>query len=175
MFYVTAQQPGQTSLRDIGPVLPVIVSGPSGQVRTLAAVDTGSEVSSADRGLLDQIGARQVGTILIQSVMGAQVVPIYAADLLTDAGFTLTGGLPGILGDTLPPPIQALIGRDVLRQMVLHYDGLQGAWYLASYAPVPETGPAPGLRVAAALGTGLGVAILLGEWLEGRRQNRGRK
>jgi len=104
------------------PLVPVVVRGPAGAVRTKALLDTGAAVSMAKDAILRAVGA--VPTAITQSVMGAvgpataatriytgvSVVPqaLPGADLVAPSDAVLRGGLnPGL-------PEGVVLGEDVL-------------------------------------------------------------
>lgn len=112
------------------PTLPVVLAGPKGAVLVNALIDTGSTMCSADQGLLDQLGLRPHGVTPVQTIVGVSNVAVYTAEIRTTDGCVLLPAGSHILGDSLPPPIQVLIGRDVLAGAKLNYDGPGGAWRL---------------------------------------------
>lgn len=155
--------PGAPTLQQDGANLQVDVYVPAtGQTRTVTAqIDSGSTDTGASAALLEGMGAPVVGSMPIGTPSGDVTDEIYAADLLYQ-GVNLTANLPlrGILGETLPAPVQALIGRDVLENYDFSYAGPQGAWTLSGQelAPVPPLAT----RVWAGLGLmALGAAVLL--------------
>jgi hypothetical protein len=113
-------------------VLPVVVMGPSDVVRTNALVDTGSSASSVDEHVLQRIGALRQGTTRIVTVTGPSQVPVYRAQVQTEAGTLLVDHLDEILGDHLPGDVQVLLGRDALAQLNFTYDG-GGVWTMGTH------------------------------------------
>lgn len=137
---------GQAVLEQDGPVIPVEIAVPSAleqQLKSqnkavpphhkgLALIDTGATISAVDdviiRGLgVPPVGVRNVGTPggnVRQNVYPAKFIfPImrgFSIDFATALGANLSG-----------QPVQALIGRDVLKNMLLNYHGPTGQVYLA--------------------------------------------
>ena len=155
--------PGAPTLQQDGANLQVDLYVPAtGETRTITAqIDSGSTDTGADAAVLQAMGASVVGSMPIGTPGGNVTDEIYAAELLYQ-GVNLTANLPlrGILGETLPAPVQALIGRDVLENYDFNYAGPQGAWTLSGQelAPVPPLAA----RVWAGIGLmALGAAVLL--------------
>jgi predicted aspartyl protease len=146
-----------------GPTVPVILVGPRGTVVTRALIDTGSEVSSADVHLLQQVGAPQTGTVQIQTVAGVSTVPVYAAALQMVDGKPLLDG--GILGDSLPGDVQVLIGRDVMAHARFTFDGPLGAWSLDSRSADGLSAWTIGEGILVGNVLTVGVALLIGALL----------
>lgn len=179
---IYVEQPGAAPLAASGALLPVRLAGPQGAVDTQALVDSGSTLSSADRTLLESVGATQIGTVTVQVVVETVQLPLYGgAAILGPGGQSLSAGLRGIIGDSLAAPTQVLIGRDVLSAWDLVYDGPTGQWVLAGPLGSPlgspvVTAPAATLAgavvAAAALGAGAGLVV---DWLVWTRRGRPRR
>jgi hypothetical protein len=103
----------------------------------LALIDTGASISGVDNGIIEALGVKPVGSVKLVSAKGG------ALHLLYPATFSFPGTpLPGInfervagvelqepqASDTQVkgPPLIAIIGRDVLRQCLLIYNGYLG-------------------------------------------------
>jgi hypothetical protein len=130
--------------------------------RTIAQVDTGSTIGSVDSRLVrvDRAlvaGLAPVGTTLVSGVNGTMALPLYPVALHTEQGYELTAG--PVLADVLPPPQQALIGRESLARVRFVLDGPTGAW--VATAPGAATPPALGWTVPAALAGALGTIALV--------------
>lgn len=133
-----------------GITVPVRIVAPSGRAaETLAQVDTGSTVSSVDRSLLRGLERLPpLGHIQIDEVTGSVALGYYSYAITLRDGTVLTPG--PILADTLPPPAQCLLGREVLERMQLVIDGPTGSW--RAYTGVPSARRlGPGLPIAAGL------------------------
>jgi hypothetical protein len=131
---VFTRQIGRSGFIRQGMLLPVRV-GKHGT--TTAQVDTGSTVSSVDRNLLAKLGYKPTGKMQVYGVNGTMQLPVYPVGLATADGYVLTPG--PVLGDDLPAPVQALVGRDVLANLHLSVNGPLGAWAItASKVPVVE-------------------------------------
>lgn len=162
---------GQQQLIAQGPVFAVIVSGPSGSAATHALVDTGSTVSSVDRGLLASVGAVPIGSVPVTTVQGTQTDEVYEV-LLSAGGIQLNPGLHQVLGDDLAAPVQVLVGRDVLAGAQLAYDGPSGSWVLLETG-LPPAVPAPAspwIAVGAVAVAGLGAGLLLSAFARAERR-----
>lgn len=124
--------PGPQGLEARGPVLRVVVRGPTGQVSTTALLDTGSTVTSVDADLLARVGALPAGSRPVTTISGAPVVVRQetGVQVLSEDGQALFAPVPLVLSDQLPPPVQVLIGRDALEGLQFEYDGSVGAWVL---------------------------------------------
>jgi len=173
---VYSASPGPVLMALEGLVLPVRVVGPLGSVATLAQVDTGSSISSVDMGVLVRVGAVQTGREPVETISpGVQYVPLYrSVSISTEGGVALTDGLPGVLGDTLPAPVQVLVGRDVLSGLVLVADGPAGVWSLEGRQSATEPGVPPAVRAwltgaSAVLAVG-GLALVLAALGEHERE-----
>ncbi len=134
-----------------GAILNVQVASPNGgtPVTVQAMIDTGASISTMNSTIAQNAGLQQTGETQLGGVGGIQTSAIYAAALtLPDYGVTVNpiqvatvpGGLPGV---------DMLIGRDILENLVLNYDGSQGAFTLTQGTGAPQT-PTTQNQVAAA-------------------------
>ncbi len=146
--------PGAFGLVQQGMLMPLTVSSIGGTVNTTAQVDTGSTISSVDLGLLQKIGAPVVGTVAISTVQGDSIVPLYRV-ALTSGGVPLSSNYVDVLGDSLPAPVQALIGRDVLSLYQVDYNGALGSWSMQAEHPINRPSSTTWLIL---IGAGLAVA-----------------
>jgi predicted aspartyl protease len=162
---------GQQQLIAQGPIFAVTVIGPSGSESTHALIDTGSTVSSVDRGLLASVGAVPIGSVPVTTVQGTQTDEVYEV-LLSAGGIQLNPGLHQVLGDDLAAPVQVLIGRDILAGAQLAYDGPSGGWVLwETGLPIASPGPAsPWIAVGAVAVAGLGIGLLLSAFARAERR-----
>lgn len=151
--------PGSFALVEQGMLLPLTIAGPRGVVTTTAQVDTGSTISSVDSALLQQIGAPVVGNVEITTVEGSSIVPAYKVTLDVQ-GFPLAPTAVDVLGDSLPAPVQALIGRDDLSLYRLTYNGALGTWEIDAQRPIPRPSSATWMLLGAAgLAAVSGIAL----------------
>lgn len=166
MATIIAQgSPGADLLFEEGAVFPVRVVGPLGSVATQAQIDNGSTISSVDAALLVQVGAVEVTTDAISTVTSSVVVPVDDdVQVLTAGGVNLAAGLPGLLADNLPPPVQVLIGRDVLSQYEFDEQG-SGSWELEQEG-AGASAPTPGgvSAVDVLLLSAAGSLVAFGIW-----------
>jgi len=176
MPVLAAGSPGVASLVRDGALMPVTITSRGGSRNTQAMIDTGSTASSVDRSLLDAVGAPRIGSVAIRTVMGREEAPVYAAAIVAADGTVLSQGLPGVIGDDLPAPVQCLIGRDILSSWEFVYGGSQGAWSLGppgQVVVVPQPPPVEGYLLAAIAGAAItlgGVLLFgLGEKAEQRK------
>jgi hypothetical protein len=120
---------------------------------TTAQIDTGSTISGVDQALLQSLGAPAIGSLPIGTPGGSFEANLYQAKIVYQ-GLDLTAGLPGgVLGEQLPAPVQSLVGRDVLANYDLVYEGQQGAFALSA------NGAAPGSTTLSWL-LGIGLVLL---------------
>jgi hypothetical protein len=139
-------QPASLVLRLRGPVLPVEISIPAALLRRLAQqgslpptpqpglalVDTGASLSAVDDEIVRTLGIVPVGQTQIHTAGGIISRPLYPLR------FSFPGiGLPPITfrrvaGSALQSQgIIALLGRDVLANFILIYNGSAGTFSLA--------------------------------------------
>lgn len=139
-------QPSSLILRLSGPVLPVEITIPATLLRRLtqqghplpapqsgvALIDTGASLSAVDDGVVRALGVAPVGQTQIHTAGGIVFLPLYPVR------FSFPGiGLPAItfrrvVGSPLQSQgIVALLGRDVLANFILVYNGPAGTFSLA--------------------------------------------
>lgn len=162
LLAIAQGSPGPDLLASQGIELPVtIVAHATGQQTDLMAqLDTGSTISGVDQGVLQNLGASVIGSLPIGTPSGDVTDSLYDASIVYQ-GEDLTAGLPGgVLGEDLPPPDQALIGRDILRRWEVVYDGQTGTWSILSrtVAPVASTSEKALVGVGLIL-LGIGAAV----------------
>ena len=118
-------------LQQSGQLVPTPVAG-------LALIDTGASLSAVDASTVQQLGVQPVGIANVGTAGGVQQQATYPAR------FTFPGtNLPGIdfgslIGSNLAgqivaghqQPLVALLGRDLLQQFILIYDGPMGSFTL---------------------------------------------
>ena len=129
-----------------GPALPIEISIPDSYVDLLqiasipipsplsgsALIDTGARFTAVDINVLQQLGIDPVSTIEVITPSGREIQGIYMVRI-------------GFVGTSIPPfqpwwvtgsQLQAfghiaLIGRDILNQSLMVYDGKHGMWTIA--------------------------------------------
>jgi hypothetical protein len=131
-------------LRKRGPILPVQIGIPAvlaaqmqaqGQTppppeEIQALVDTGASITAINVATAQRLGLQATGSIQIGGATGVSDMPLYAAmfripdpfiewDPMTLAGAQLSG-----------TPFEILVGRNVLCNMTMAYDGKQGRFSL---------------------------------------------
>ncbi len=125
-----------------GPILNVGIGRDSGfqsgggdfpaQLDTLfpALIDTGCRVSCIDANLAVEMGLPIVGGAPhpMSGVLGSGEVDLFLAEItLPELRTTVAGRFPGVHLAEGSQPYRALIGRDILRNFTLVYDGRTGA------------------------------------------------
>ena len=164
MRMVASGSPGPQELRARGVILPVLVVTGGRTTLVPAMWDTGSDVTSVDRTLLQDMGAPQSGSIAIYTVAGPSSVGDYMAaiDLPTGLGGSvrLSDGPIPVLGDALNGHVRVLIGREIQAGYRLVVDGPAGRWAIYRPDPAPAGAPARGgSLVPAACIAGLGGVV----------------
>lgn len=131
-----------------GPLLQVVVGVSNGQARTLRAaglpipselqllalVDTGASQSCLDVGCVQRLALAQTGRAALLSPAGpAQQYPLHEASLIiTHPQMNLALGSLGFAAAPLAlQGFEAILGRDVLRGMLVVYDGQANTFTLA--------------------------------------------
>jgi predicted aspartyl protease len=135
---------------------------PAGPRELRALIDTGASITGVNLGVAERMGLVQTGMTNIGGVTGTSQQPVYAAsislggaalDPVTVVGLEVGGGF------------DVLVGRDVLRELVLHYDGLRGEVTLAGAgrgAPTAIKALAGALAAAAVAGVAWALGLLGG-------------
>ena len=104
------------------------VSSPS-EMRHLALIDTGARESAIDSTLAGELGlvhvegpeSRAVG------ILGVGIVDVYLAEIsVPELGLSAYGRFPGVHLSEGGQPYRALIGRDILKNFTMVYDGRTG-------------------------------------------------
>ena len=178
MYAIASGSPGRTALAQQGAMFAAVISGPGGSAVHEVEIDPGSSISSVDHAILQALGCQQVGSTMIATVTGQQQTPIYAASIATLAGVSLSAGLPGVLGDSLPAGgPRALVGRDILEKFTFVLSEPKGTWSLqAPGAGLPAGSGIPTswwFWVSASAGgtlAAVGAAALIREALRARRK-----
>ena len=149
-FRTQAGQPGPGGLLRFGPVLPVEVAIPSALSKYLAShsqhipspvagfalIDTGATRSCADTSVIAALGVNPIGVTFLGTASGRSQHNLYPAKFSFPAiKFEVEFG--SVVGVNLAQQsvggrqIIALIGRDVLAQCLLVYNGPKGSFSLA--------------------------------------------
>lgn len=109
----------------------------------LAMIDTGASMTAISQNAAEAIGLSQTGAVQMGGIGGTGMKPVYAASLgFGDPSITPLDPIQ-IAGVDLPSTeFHVLIGRDVLKYLVLTYDGPRGVFALApgGNAPPPSAG-----------------------------------
>jgi len=96
----------------------------------MAMIDTGASISAIDSSVAASLGLSQTGSVQVGGVGGVSQQPVFAAAIeFTDPvisydPLSLSGASLGA------PDFQLLIGRNILCQMILTYDGPRGRFSL---------------------------------------------
>lgn len=168
---IASGNPGPAGFKVQGVVFDVYVIGPSGPLADSLGVptrvqcmwDTGSDVSSVDARLLQDIGAPQVGSVLISTVQGTETVPTDLATLaIAPTDYPLSAGAIPVLADSLDGNTRVLIGRDLQSMYRLTCDGVHGTWRIeAPVVPGSVTTPPPPARTGLLVVGGVLVAAAI--------------
>ena len=126
-------------LASIGPTLPVQVGldlayEPGGAIRPQLApdqfpalIDTGAEASCIDAELADTLRLPTVDHQVIAGIHGAAPLNRHLAQMyIPGLDFTMNGRFAGVHLASGGLPYFAIIGRDMLRHLVMIYDGPTG-------------------------------------------------
>ena len=142
--------PGLSSgdaLEFYGPTLNVEISRDSGaqpaagsmrtqsRIRYPALIDTGSRVSCIDSTLAEELDLPAVADMQRQvaGILGTGVVDVYLAEIsIPELELSVAGHFSGAHLAAGGQPYRALIGRDILRNFTMVYDGRTGVVSLSS-------------------------------------------
>lgn len=103
---------------------------PQAPEELIAMIDTGASISAIDVAAAQRLGLPQTGSIQVGGVGGMSQQPVFAAALeIPDAGVTFDP-LPLSGAQLGAPDFQMLVGRNLLCQMILTYDGANGQFSL---------------------------------------------
>ena len=128
---MSRQEVYRDTLHALGPRLRATLlslpgSMPQNPVDGQALIDTGAAVTCVDRRVAEEAGLSVVGERPMSSATHAnEIAPIYAGLLRTHGlgDITLTSASGANLG---PLGLIALVGRDVLKQCTVFYNGPEG-------------------------------------------------
>lgn len=97
-----------------------------------ALIDTGASVTSVDAKILESLGIKAVGQIPISTPSGSSQQGLYSCQFSFPGTPIPVLPFVSVVGSILQPQgIVALIGRDLLRNFLLIYDGVHGSWTLS--------------------------------------------
>jgi predicted aspartyl protease len=104
-----------------------------------ALIDTGASVSAVDDSVVRQRGAQPVGIAQVGTAGGQHPQAVYPARLVfpgtnipsVEFGQLLGANLAGQMVAGHQGPLIVLLGRDILQQFVLFYNGSTGSFTLA--------------------------------------------
>ena len=134
----------KAGLQQIGPRVPIILTPPQdhldalsqrGQVlpqpvQGMALIDTGASATCIDRQAAERAGLNIVESGPMASATDVEIVPIYAARLDV-LGFPGWDALRAYGANLATHDLIALVGRDVLMDSVLIYNGPDGSFSIA--------------------------------------------
>ena len=137
-FMKEANANQQAVLKDRGPIIPVVLSPHGRELGTQAPatgnalIDTGAYQTCIDRAAAETVGMAVIGSGRVTSATEVNAhAPIYAARIVVD-GTPITINARSVYGLNLAPQgLVALIGRDVLAQCVLVYNGADDSFSLS--------------------------------------------
>ena len=99
------------------------------QMRYLALIDTGARDSGIDSTLAEELGLVHAEDVERRAVgiLGVGFVDVYLAQIsIPELGFSIAGRFPGVHLAEGGQPYRALIGRDILTNFAMVYDGREG-------------------------------------------------
>lgn len=99
------------------------------QIDCKALIDTGAESTFIRKGLADQLGLNPVGVIKARTANSYEMCPIYSVQLILPNGST--ADLKQAIEMPLHDSVDILIGRDILKDTVLIYQGPRNQFTLA--------------------------------------------
>ena len=146
-------QPFPRGLRSHGPCLPIQIeihptlatqlqqtsqAVPS-PVSGMALIDTGASISGVDQTVLGQLGVNPVGIIDVGTANGVVQQALYPARFIFPGAPVLSFNFDAVIGVNLSgqtprgsaASLIALIGRDILEEVLMIYDGLSGSVILS--------------------------------------------
>lgn len=108
----------------------------------LAMIDTGASISAISELAAAQTGLVQTGTVQLGGIGGTGIKAVYGASI--GFGDPTIPALDPVQIAAVQLPTNAfdvLIGRDILKNLVLTYDGPRGSFALAPSANAPQNPP----------------------------------
>lgn len=140
--------------------------------RIRALIDTGATISGMDNAVARELGLVQTGFVTLTGIGGTTEQPVYAASVSFPGVAAPAQDPVKIAGTSLgAQDFEMLMGRDLLRRLVMTYHGPRSVFSVASEGG-PETvvSPAPsaGWGGGALVAVGAGALILLLSGLLGR-------
>lgn len=131
----------QGQLAQNGALLQVQISSPNGgtPITIQAMIDTGASISTINSQVAQNAGLQQTGSTQLGGVGGVQDSAIYAAALSIPAyGINVATVQVASVPGQLPAPADMLVGRDILENLVMTYDGGQGQINLVQSTAAPQ-------------------------------------
>ena len=140
-------QMGNTVLSVVGAVLNVEIGHDSGHhsgvgnppnlsgTPHLALIDTGARTTCIDITLTEELGLPVVGNMQqpAAGILGPGLVDVYPAQIsIPELRLSVTGHFPGVYLAAGGQPYRALIGRDILRNLTMVYEGRTGVITLSN-------------------------------------------
>lgn len=127
-----------------GPILPVQVGIPTALAAQMQAqgqtppppeeipalVDTGASITAINVPTAERLGLQPTGSIEIGGATGGRTMPLYAALFRIPDPFVEWDPMTLSGADLSKTPFEILIGRNILCNMTLSYDGKQGRFSL---------------------------------------------
>lgn len=131
----------QGQLAQDGAIITVQIGSPNGgsPITIKAMIDTGASISTINSQVAQNAGLQQTGETQLGGVGGVQDSAIYAAAVtLPDYNVTVNPVQVASVAGQLPAQADMLIGRDVLENLVMTYDGGQGQISLVQSTAAPQ-------------------------------------
>lgn len=131
----------QGQLAQNGAILQVQIGSPNGgtPITIQAMIDTGASISTINSTVAQNAGLQQTGETQLGGVGGVQDSAIYAAAVtLPDYNITVNPVQVASVPGQLPAPADMLIGRDILENLVMTYDGGSGQISLTQSTAAPQ-------------------------------------
>ncbi|MFA6209143.1 MAG: hypothetical protein WCT03_11235, partial [Candidatus Obscuribacterales bacterium] len=143
--------PDPNGLRNLGPVIQVEIHAPDALIASLVAaglpippavnglalIDTGASVSCVEDSVMSMLGVNPIGVQNVRGVAGQNQHSVYPAKLVfpPNVGAFAFSSMVGVnlagQGHAGLPPFVALVGRDILMNGLLVYNGTNGSFTLA--------------------------------------------
>ncbi|MHB1870799.1 MAG: hypothetical protein ACYCT1_08095 [Steroidobacteraceae bacterium] len=182
LIVVASSAPGILAMAQQGAELGLLIAGPGAPLRadgsldvttalaqglavaTKGQIDSGSTITGCATSLLQAIGAPNTGAppVSYSTPAGVQSSGLFQAWVCLPSGEILNKGIVGgLLAESLVPPVQCLVGDDILSQYDFNYQGAAGRWSITEQGAGGASVSWPWVAAGGALvvgGTGLLVA-----------------